>query len=86
MFVDGANGGEDETEAEANEWATNFLVPRKDWQRFVVVRVFTATRIRQFANEQGVAPGILVGRLQNQGVLPWDRLNSLKVRLKWADE
>ena len=87
VFVDDANGGDDETEAEANDWATNFLVPRKDWQRFVVVGVFTAARIRQFAEEQGVSPGILVGRLQNQGILPWNnRLNSLKIRLKWADE
>ena len=87
VFVDGANGGEDETEAEANEWAANFLVPKRDWQRFVVDGVFTAARVREFAKEQGVAPGILVGSLQHQGILPWNnRLNSLKVRLKWVDE
>lgn len=86
VFVDGANGGDDETEAEANEWAANFLVPRKDWQRFIVEGVFTAARVRQFAEEQGIAPGVLVGRLQSQGILPRNRLNSLKVRLKWTDE
>ena len=62
-------------------------MPKRDWQRFVVDGVFTTARIRQFANEQGVAPGILVGRLQNQGILPWNnRLNSLKVRLNWVDK
>ena len=30
VFVDDANGGDDETEAEANEWATNILVFRQD--------------------------------------------------------
>ena len=72
VFVDGTNGGDNETEAEANEWAADFLALRKDWQRFIGGGVFTAARIRQFANEQGVAPGILVGRLQNQGLLPWN--------------
>lgn len=86
VFLDGPDGGDDETEAEANEWAANFLVPRKDWQRFIVEGVFTAACVREFAEEQGVAPGVLVGRLQSQGILPWNRLNSLKVRLSWADE
>lgn len=86
VFVDGANGGEDETEEEANKWAANFLVPKRDWQRFVVRRVFTAASVRTFASEQGVAPGILVGSLQHEGILPWNSLNSLKTRLKWPDE
>ena len=87
VFVDSTDGSDDETEAEANEWAANFLVPQKDWRRFVVGGVFTAARIRQFADEQGVSPGILVGRLQNQKLLLWNnRLNRLKVGLKWTDE
>ena len=87
VFVDGPNGEDDETETEANDWAANFLVPRKDWQRFICDGVFSGARIRAFAAEQGVAPGILVGSLQHQRILPWNtRLNSLKTRLKWADE
>ena len=87
VFVDGANGGDDKIEAEANDWAANFLVPRKHWQRFVQSRSYSAARICEFAQERGIAPGIVVGSLQHEKRLPWSsRLNSLKVRLKWADE
>jgi hypothetical protein len=39
--------------------------------------------VRQFAAEQGLAPGIIVGMLQHAGYLPWTHLNGLKVRLDW---
>ena len=82
VFVDGTNGDDDGIEAEANDWAANFLVPRKHWQRFVQSRSYGAIRVRQFAEEQGIAPGIVVGRLQHEKCLPWQtQLNSLKVRL-----
>ena len=86
IFVDGTSSTEDEVELEADEWAANFLVPRKEWQRLVIDGEFTDVKIRQFAKEQGIAPGILVGRLQNQKLLPWNRLNNIKVALKWTDE
>ena len=87
VFVDGPNGGDDKTETEANDWAANFLVPSKDWLRFICDGVFSVASVRAFATEQRVAPGIVVGRLEYQGILPWNtRLNSLKARLKWADE
>ena len=38
-----------------------------------------------FADEQGIAPGIVVGRLQHEGHLPWRELNGLKVRLQWKE-
>lgn len=86
VFVDGANGGEDEIETEANEWAANFLVPRKEWQKFVNDGVYTAVKIRRFAEQQRVDAGIVVGSLQHENLLPWNRLNGLKTKLKWADE
>ena len=86
VFVDGANGGEDEIETEANEWAANFLLPRKEWRSFVNDGVYTAARVRRFAEEQGIAAGIVVGSLQHEKILPWNKLNSLKTKLKWAGE
>ena len=86
VFLDGTNGGEDDIEVEANDWAANFLVPCTDLQRFIDIGVYRSANIRQFADEQGVAPGIVVGSLQHRGLLPWNRLNALKARLRWADE
>ena len=86
VFVDGTGGGEDGVETEANEWAADFLVSRSARRRFIAAGMYGAADIRRFAEEQGIAPGIVVGSLQHAGLLPWNRLNGLKVRLRWADD
>ena len=84
VFVDEANIGGADLETEANELASHFLVPRSDWRRFVVAGAHSSDDICGFADEQGIAPGIVVGRLQHEGHLPWSRLNHLKVGLEWV--
>ncbi len=42
------------------------------------------TRNVQFASEIGIAPGIVVGRLQHDGKLPPSHCNELKCRLEWV--
>ena len=86
IFIDWTNGKEARTdiEAQADAWASDFLVPRSHWEQFTAAGVYSEGAIRQFAEEQGIAPGIVVGRLQHESRLPWRTpLNSLKVRLKW---
>ena len=83
VFVDEANGNGDEQETEANEWASNILVPRSAWEEFVFTSPCSAQVVRAFAEEQGIAPGIVVGMLQHKELLPWTHLNGLKVRLDW---
>ena len=87
VFVDGGKDGVNEVEAEANGWAARFLVPQSAWQRFVVLGAYRRHNIQCFAAEQGIAPGIVVGRLQHEGILPWrSRLNDLKVGLEWTGD
>jgi addiction module HigA family antidote len=86
VFVDEVNGGDADLEAEANDWAANTLVPRSAWERFVQSFPRSELAVRAFAEEQGVSPGIVVGMLQHQGLLPWTHLNRLKIRLTWKDE
>ena len=81
IFVDETNGNGAELEAEANEWASNILIPRPAWEQFVGTSPRSAHVVRAFAEEQGIAPGIVVGMLQHKGFLPWAHLNALKVRL-----
>lgn len=90
VFVDAtggkaANGPIGESEAEANAWAADFLVPRPEWEQFVASPPLTELAVRQFAERQGIAPGIVVGRLQHERHLAWDRLNHLKKRLEWKE-
>ena len=88
VFVDGANGDVDADEVEANKWAARSLVPSSAWQRFLDRGAYRSEdAIRSFAVEQEIAPGIIVGRLQHEELLPWgSRLNRLKVRLEWTDD
>ena len=83
VFVDETNGDDAEQEIEANEWASNFLVPKSAWEKFVATSPRSERVVRLFAEEQGIAPGIVVGMLQHEGFLPWTHLNALKVRLDW---
>ncbi len=85
VFVDGASSGDEEFEVEADEWAQNILVSDRMWRQFVATKPRTKLEVRNFAETVGIAPGIIVGMLQHEGVLPWTHLNGLKVRLTWSD-
>ncbi len=69
---------EDQREIEANEWAANHLIPADDWQGFINRRAFSLGRIQEFAEEVGMAPGVVVGRLQKEGHLNKAAGNHLK--------
>lgn len=86
IFVDANGNGNTDIEEEADKWASKTLIPRTEWARFVRVSLFTKKVVETFAEEQGIAPGIVVGMLQHEEFLPWgSRLNDLKVRLEWTD-
>ena len=71
-------------ENEANQWAAGFLISRSDWNRFAAASPRSVVAVRRFADELGIAPGIVVGRLQHERLLPWrTQLNRLKIRLEW---
>ena len=73
-------------DAEADKWAANFLIPDNCWQQFIGSPPFSRSRVLGFAEEQGIAPGIVVGRLQHEERLPWTHLNGLKVPLEWRSD
>ena len=76
--------GYDEREQEANAFARDILIPPADWKRVALGRPRTANEIRTWAARLNVPPGVLVGRLQYDRMLPWTHLNELKVRLRFA--
>ena len=75
-----------EKESAADAWASDFLVSGGAWKEFVGSTPKTRMAIREFAEQQGIAPGIVVGRLQHEGYLQWDRLNDLKTKLHWKQQ
>ena len=80
VFLDDFNGDnlESDKETEANDWAGNYLIPREyaDSLRFLTTR----DAVIEFAERLGIHPGIVVGRLQHEGVISYSRLNSLKAQ------
>ncbi len=82
VFIEDDNKGA--KEAEANRFAADTLVPGKKLQIFFQTSRLSKQAIAKFAAEIGVAPGIVVGRLQHDGRLPHTHCNDLKRRLVWA--
>jgi hypothetical protein len=76
----------DPAERRANEFARDLLIPPADYARLVAGRKPGLATIRAFAAELGISPGIVVGRLQHEGVLAHSFGNDLKTRLVWAFE
>jgi addiction module HigA family antidote len=85
VFLDGKDitSGDQETEDEANAWATNMLIPTAEMRRFLTIFGGTEYEVMEFAQELGIAPGIVVGQLQTQGQIPYSRMNKFKRRYEW---
>ena len=75
VFKDGC-----EQERQANEWAGNFLIPKDVWHDFISTGKFTETSVSSFAADIGIAPGIVVGRLQYERFISKSLLNHLKAK------
>jgi Zn-dependent peptidase ImmA (M78 family) len=74
-----------ELEEEANKFATNFLIPSESYYRLTRKRTLSKEAILRFADEAGIAPGIVVGRLQHDGRLPYSHCNDLKRKFEWVN-
>lgn len=71
---------ESKFEQEADEFASNYLIPRSDYKKICNNKYITDTEICSFATEIGVHPGIVAGRLQYDKVIPQNRCSQLKVK------
>jgi len=87
--VEGANDARGQEE-EANAFAAEFLIPPRELASFLATKrtksgYFSAQAVQAFAARLGIAPGVVVGRLQHDEHLPYSHLNHLKRRLRWAE-
>jgi Zn-dependent peptidase ImmA (M78 family) len=71
-------------EAEANQFSADSLIPPGILGEFVRKKTFTSDSIHDFAQSVGVGPGVVVGRLQHDGVLQRHQGNRLKQKLDWG--
>lgn len=65
-----AKSGKTAQEREANQFAEEWLIPQTDLDRFLKTFDKSKEAIREFAQSMGIAPGIVVSRLQHEALLP----------------
>ena len=84
LFLEGEFNNE-QAESEADTFASDFLIPLKEYRKFRSVGDFTQSSVKMFSERLGIAPGIIVGRLQHDKVIPFSHLNNLKIQFTWKD-
>lgn len=65
-------------EKNADNWSKDKLIPTEAFEQFKTQKAFAVPSVVAFANNIGIAPGIVVGRLQNEGCIQHNMLNNLK--------
>jgi HTH-type transcriptional regulator/antitoxin HigA len=85
VFVDEDGGDKSEVEDEANRFARDLLLPPAAFTQFTRAGDFSLAAVKRFASEIGVAPGIVVGRMQHDKLLPYSAHHELKERTSWTD-
>lgn len=92
--VDNSESRVSEIEKEADQFARDFLIPPDALRYFVHSRnetgegkpFFHEDDICSFAEQIGIAPSIVVGRLQHDRILEFNFRNELITRLEWSSE
>lgn len=83
-FVDADMEEVDESEKEANEFASSCIVPDKRSEEFQNLKVDRDAIIR-FSVSAGVSPGLTVGQMQHRRMLNRDQMNYLKRHWTWNE-
>jgi HTH-type transcriptional regulator / antitoxin HigA len=78
--------GGGEKEGEADRFAQDFLILPEKYRSFVDAGYLSESSITDFAKQLCIAPGIVVGRLQHDKVIPFSAANGLKKRFEFRQE
>ncbi len=65
-------------EKDADIWSRDKLIPKDSFEQFKKQGTFKSSDIISFAKQMKIAPGIVVGRLQNEGCIDHNKFNELK--------
>jgi HTH-type transcriptional regulator/antitoxin HigA len=88
IFIESDDDGlnPESLENEADEWAADTLIAKAAYDDFITRKDLVETAIIGFAEKLGIAPGIVVGRLQHDALIDNAQLNNLRTRYKWDDD
>ncbi len=84
-FIDAKDTGiAEDLETEADSYAAKVLIPPSAVARLPLVG--TPNDVKAFAAELGIAPGIIVGRMQHDGYIPHNQWTNLIERYHFVDD
>lgn len=79
-----AGGLTEMDERASDEFARDILITPEDYESFVEQEDISYDSVKKFAGRIGIDPGIVVGRLQKEGLLQYNQLNDLKTRYSFG--
>ena len=78
--INNPDGTTDIEEAAADSFARSTLIPDEEFKNFAASNRIDASSMKDFAASVEIDVGIVVGRLQKEGYLNYNRFNSLKTK------
>ncbi|MGH3299851.1 MAG: helix-turn-helix domain-containing protein [Trebonia sp.] len=81
VWIEATASPDNPRETEADSFSCDTLIPRADAKELPSLK--TLDDVQRFADRIGIAPGIVVGRLQHDGLWPYSRGNQLKRQLSF---
>ena len=84
LFVDFSSVSGD-IEGKADEFAGNCLLDYDAYKIFVTKRDYSIGSIEEFAKSQKVKKDIVIGRLQRDEIIGWEKLNNHITKYAWAE-
>lgn len=84
VFLENEDKESDQKELEADAFAREFLIPETRYRVFRRLGSYSCASAQRFAHELGIAPGIVVGRLQHDRLMEPHQCTDLKIDLNWV--
>ena len=77
--INNSTGDIEEEEQIADEFSGETLIPVDEYREIEHIKIFSRYDIVNFSNKIGIAPGIVLGRLQRENRIDFNKYNDLKV-------
>ena len=86
VFIDNNGDRTSKQEIEADAFASNMLIPPKELSVFLSNKKISHEAVLAFAETIDLSPGILVGRLQYDKLIPYNWFNKLKCKFDFSKQ
>ena len=83
VFVDDGSRASSHKEKAADTFAADFLIPGTELGAFFENKPINEQTVTLFANQIAISPSIVIGRLQHDELISFNRLNHLKHHFEW---